>query len=249
MRGARRAPGRTVRAPTRSLTWGEPPMEPRVPRPDTIQALRWGADAAFAMLAGLQLDVFTPLQGGPMTPVQLAEAIGVGPARLRLLLYALVAAGLLTEQDGRFANTPEAQHFLVQGTPTSLGPLHHHLAAQWAFKLHTAASLRTGVPQAHLDFTQASAEALEAFLRRINVSTVAAAQEVGTRYDFAATRTLVDVGGGAGGMAVTLTQAYPQLQATVVDLPTVTPITAKLVAEAGATARVTVQAADVVRAP
>jgi hypothetical protein len=224
-------------------------MEQPMPRPDTIQALRWGADAAFALLAGLQLDVFTPLQGGPLTTAQLAEAIGVGPGRLRLLLYALVAAGLLTEQDGRFANTPEAQHFLVQGTPTSLGRLHHHLAAQWAFKLHTAASIRTGVPQAHLDFAQASPAALEAFLRRLNVSTVAAAQEVGARYDFAAIRTLVDVGGGAGGMAVTLTQAYPQLQATVVDLPTVTPITSKLVAEAGVTARVTVQAADVVRAP
>jgi hypothetical protein len=118
--GAYGAPGRTGRAPAQSLTGGETPMEPRVPRPDTIQALRWGADAAFAMLAGLQLDVFTPLQGGPLTPAQLAEAIGVGPARLRLLLYALVAAGLLTEQDGRFANTPEAQHFLVQGPPTSL---------------------------------------------------------------------------------------------------------------------------------
>ena len=224
-------------------------MEPAVPRPDTIQALRWGADAAFAMLAGLQLDVFTPLQGGPLSTAQLAEVIGVGPARLRLLLYALVAAGLLTEQDGRFANTPEALHFLVQGTPTSLGPLHHHLAAQWAFKLHTAASLRTGVPKAHLDFAQASPEALEAFLRRINVATVAAAQEVAGRYDFAATRTLVDVGGGAGGMAVTLTQAYPQLHATVVDLPTVTPLTSKLVAEAGATERVTVRAADVVRDP
>jgi hypothetical protein len=62
-----------------SIILGETPMERPVPRPDTIQALRWGADAAFAMLAGLQLDVFTPLQGGPLTPVQLAEAIGVGP--------------------------------------------------------------------------------------------------------------------------------------------------------------------------
>jgi len=50
-------------------------------------------------------------------------------------------------------------------------------------------------------------------------------------------------------MAVTLTQAYPQLQATMVCLPTVTPITSKLVAEAGATARITVRAADVVRGP
>jgi SAM-dependent methyltransferase len=224
-------------------------MEHPVPRPDTIHALRWGADAAFAMLAGMQLDVFTPLHDGPRTTEQLAEALGVGSARLRLLLYALVAAGLLTEQDGRFANTPEAQHFLVQGTPTSLGALHRNLAAQWAFKLHTATSIRTGVPQAHLDFAQASPEALEAFLRRINVSTVAAAQELGARYDFAATRTLVDVGGGAGGMALTLTQAYPHLQATVVDLPSVTPITQKLVAEAGATDRVTVLAADVVHGP
>jgi len=224
-------------------------MEPPVPRPDTIDALRWGADAAFAMLAGMQLDLFTALESGAQTPPQLAATVGVGADRLRLLLYALVAAGLLTEQDGRFANTPEAQHFLVQGTPRSLGPLHRHLAAQWALKLHTATSLQTGVPQAHLDFTQASPEALEAFLRRINVSTVAAAQEVAARYDFAATRTLVDVGGGAGGMAVTLAQAYPQLRATVVDLPSVTPITAKLVAEAGATDRVTVRAADVVRGP
>src|SRR5206468_9545111 len=46
-----------------------------------------------------------------------------------------------------------------------------------------------------------------------------------------------------------LTQAYPQLRATVVDLPTVTPITTKMVAEAGATHRVTVHAADVVRSP
>jgi DNA-binding IclR family transcriptional regulator len=52
------------------------------------------------MLAGIQLDVFTPLQNGPLTVKQIADAIGGGSARLRLLLYALVAAGLLTEQNG-----------------------------------------------------------------------------------------------------------------------------------------------------
>jgi hypothetical protein len=232
-----------------STRLGDATMEHPAPHPDTINALRWGADAAFALLAGMQLDVFTPLQHGPLSAEQLAEALGVSPARLPLLLYALVAAGLLMVQDGRFANTPEAQHFLVQGRPTYLGAMHLNLAAQWAFKLHTATSIRTGVPQAHIDFAQADPEIVEAFLRRINVSTVAAARELGARYDFSSTRSLVDVGGGAGGMAVTLTQAYPQLQATVVDLPAVTPLTHKLVAEAGATEQVTVMAADVVREP
>ena len=82
-------------------------MENPIPRPDTINALRFGADASFAMLAGMQLEVFTPLQHGPMTAEQIADAIGIVPTRLPLLLYALVAAGLLTEQDGRLSNTPK----------------------------------------------------------------------------------------------------------------------------------------------
>jgi DNA-binding IclR family transcriptional regulator len=65
------------------------------------------------MLAGMQLDVFTRLKAGPMTAEQIAAAIGVGSSRLRLLLYVLVTAGLLTEQDGRFSNTPEANHFVT----------------------------------------------------------------------------------------------------------------------------------------
>jgi DNA-binding IclR family transcriptional regulator len=49
----------------------------------------------------MQLDVFTPLKAGPMTTEQIADAIGVGPTGLRLLLYVLVVAGLLTEQGKR----------------------------------------------------------------------------------------------------------------------------------------------------
>ena len=66
------------------------------------------------MLAGMQLDVFTPLKNGPMTAEQIAASIGVAPKRLRLLLYCLVAAGLLTESDGKFANTPEPISFWLR---------------------------------------------------------------------------------------------------------------------------------------
>jgi hypothetical protein len=37
------------------------------------------------MLAGMQLEVFTPLKAGPMTAEQIAAAIGIGPSRLRLV--------------------------------------------------------------------------------------------------------------------------------------------------------------------
>lgn len=55
-------------------------MANSIARPDTINKLRFAADAALAMLAGMQLDVFTPMREGPMTPEDIAHAIGVNCA-------------------------------------------------------------------------------------------------------------------------------------------------------------------------
>lgn len=197
------------------------------------------------MLAGMQLDVFTPLQAGPKTSEEIAHAIGAAPARLRLLLYSLVAAGLLTEQDGRFSNTPEANQFLVKGIPSYIGDRHGIFSTRWAWNLKTTESIRTGVPQAKLDFSNSPQAELEAFLRRINVRTVAAAHALLERYDFSSTKTLADVGCGAAGLALTLTNAYPQMRTTAIDLPMVTPIAQKIVEEKGMTDRVKVIALDV----
>lgn len=79
-------------------------MENAVLRSDTINALRYGADSALAMLAGMQLDIFSSLSSGPLPTEQFAEALGVAPTRLPLLLYALVAAEQLIEEDDHQLN-------------------------------------------------------------------------------------------------------------------------------------------------
>jgi hypothetical protein len=201
------------------------------------------------MLAGMQLDVFTPLQAGPLSAEQLAEALGVRAEKLSPLLYALVAAGLMTVTGERFANTPEAAHFLVKGKATYLGGRHENFADNWATLLHTAETIRTGVPQCKKDFATMSPEAQLPFFRGLHPATVAAGRDLASRYDFAAYRTLADVGGGSGGMALALTEAHPQLRATVLDLPAVTPIAQRFIAEASAADRVQVRAVDVVHDP
>jgi hypothetical protein len=44
-----------------------------------VNKLRFAADAAFVMLAGMQLDVFTPLQGGPKPPKTLSMPLVLVP--------------------------------------------------------------------------------------------------------------------------------------------------------------------------
>ena len=56
-------------------------MPVQLPTPDTINKLRTGADQSFAMLAGMQLDVFTPLKDRPMSLEELAKALEVRPVK------------------------------------------------------------------------------------------------------------------------------------------------------------------------
>lgn len=217
------------------------------PQPTTIQKLATAVYPSFAMLAGMQLDVFTPLKDGPMTAEQLAAVLGVKAEKLSPLLYALVAAELLTVEGERFANTAEAEQFLVKGKPTYIGGQQGHLSRWWHAIMETSESIRIGEPQAPVvDVAEATPEALEAFFRRRYPDTYQRGQELVTRYDLSSVQTLVDIGGGEGGLSIAVTDTHPHIQATVVDQPTVTPITQRVIEEAGATERVTVLAADVV---
>jgi hypothetical protein len=47
-----------------------------------ISRLTGAVYPAFALLAGMQLDLFTPLKYGPMSAEQIAAALGVGSAKL-----------------------------------------------------------------------------------------------------------------------------------------------------------------------
>jgi len=221
------------------------------PEPKTIKKLATAVYPSFAMLAGMQLDVFTPLKNGPMSAEQIADAIGVKPSKLKPLLYALVAAELLTMEGELFSNTDETNQFLVRDSPSYVGDhvTLNPLIAPWRFALRTAESIRTGTPQEKYDESEKSEEELESIYRDWRPIAVRAGRELVARHDFSSYRTLLDVGGGSGGLAVAIVEACPHIQATVVDLPRLTPVTRRLLNEAGAADRIQVVTADVVRGP
>jgi SAM-dependent methyltransferase len=218
-------------------------------RPEIVEGLATAVYPSFAMLAGLQLDIFTPLAEGPMDVDQIGQAIGVRPEMLRPLLYALTAVGLLHVEEERFSNSSEASEFLIRGRSAYIGMRHYAYLRRWRSMLQVAETIRTGVPQGKLDYGNMSRDERESFYRGTYDEAYAVGRELVDKLNLSDCRTLVDLGGGSGGLAIALAQANPQLHVTVADLPTTTPIAERYIKEAGVEDRVEVLAENVVDNP
>lgn len=217
--------------------------------PETFQRLTAGVAPAFALLAGMRLELFTALADNSASAETVAERLGVAAEPLARLLYALVAAGLLDHEQGRFRNSAEASEFLVKGRPHYLGGMHELFDQIWHADLLTAQSIRAGAPQALHDYLAAPDAELSAFLRGLQASALAAGRELGERFDFARCRSVIDVGGGPGGLVAALCERYPALRGIVFELPRVAALAAPIVAEGPAAARLTIKAGNILAAP
>ena len=217
--------------------------------PKAIESLADAVYPSFAMLAGMDLDLFTPLRDGPLTVEEIAQAAGTDRAKTAPLLYALVAVGLLKVDGGRFLNSPEANRFLVRGKPDYIGMRHHAYRRRWNSVLCVAETICTGVPQRGMDYARMPTDVRESFYRGTFTECLAAGRELAKSQDFSGFRNLVDVGGGSGGLAIAMAEAWPNLSVTIADLPAIAPIAQRHIDEAGFATRINVCPTNVVSDP
>jgi hypothetical protein len=202
--------------------------------PKTIETLADAVYPSFAMLVGMELDLFTPLKDGPLTAEEIARALGTDRAKTAPLLHALVAIGLLKSDGDRFLNSPEADQFLVRGNPDYIGMRHHAYRRRWNSVLSVAETIRAGVPRRGMDYASMPADARESFYRGTFTECLAAGRVLARSRDFSEFRSLIDVGGGSGGLAIAMAETWPKLTITIADLPAITPVAQHYVDEADA---------------
>lgn len=220
--------------------------------PERIRQLSSAAYSSFAFLAGMKLDIFTILSERRSSSNELAKTMSVKENHIERLLYALVSAGLLKQENGEFLNTEDAEQYLIKGKPDYLG---NHVYVNpglnygnWGSAVHIADSIRTGEPQDFYDYTSATYEQhLETFRGTMPVA-VKAGEELARSFDFTDYRTVVDIGGASGGLALSLVKAYPHLRAKIADLPSIVPVARTLLSEAGSET-IEVFPCDVVESP
>ncbi|MCP3944687.1 MAG: hypothetical protein GY710_24860 [Desulfobacteraceae bacterium] len=214
--------------------------------PTAIMRNAYAVYPSFAMLAGMQLDVFTPLKDKPRNAKSLAGVLRVRESKLSPLLYALVSADLLTVENEIFSNTPEADTFLVKGLPAYMGGLNTFYNDLWHATLNTAESIRTDTPKAKHDWSTLPGDELVKYFSGQYPGSLRAGRQFAQKIDFGKTNRLIDVGGGAGGVCVGICEAYPKIEATLVDLPQVISISNNFISEAGLADRITTMGIDLI---
>jgi SAM-dependent methyltransferase len=218
-------------------------------RPDTIDRLEEAVPAALAMLAGLELGVFTRLDSKPLTTAALAARIGCGEERLGRLLHALVVVGLLRKDGDAFANSAEADAFLVAGKPRYRGSQHKLTAHLWETDLKTAQSIRAGRPTASHDFSAATDGELLKLFEELHPGTIETAQDLLQTFDFGTARMVIDIGGGSGGLVATLCAAFPGMRGTLLELPRCAGLVEPLLRAVPGGERVAIEIGDITAAP
>ena len=184
-----------------------------------------------ALSVAISLNIADLLKDGPKSSKELASATGTHAPSLFRMLRALAAAGTFAEDEsGRFAATPLATA-LQTGAPGSLRAfalemldeehyrawgdmLHTVKTGETAFDYHFGMDLwqyRAGHPEDAKTFDEAMAD-LTALLNK----TILAA------CDFSLFGTVVDIGGGDGGLLAAILKAHQGVKGVLFDIPRVT---------------------------
>ena len=193
------------------------------------------------LLTAVRLDLFSALDGKPKSGTELASRIGAYEPMLVLLLNALVAMRLLTKSGEIYGNSSAAERHLVRHSPQYVGHLLLLHDAEWNNWGKLEETIRSGkrTVDRHVFETDPGLGAnVLAVLHRIGQQS---GPELAKRLRLEGHWRLLDLGGGAGTNAIAFCQVYPNVTATVFDLPATLPLTEKTVKDAGLESRIALQ--------
>jgi len=167
---------------------------------------------------------------GPMNAAALvADGVDADVSTLERVMRVCSSVGLFTEDAaGRFGATPLSE-VLTSDSAGSVKVLAEEMGGTWMQSwMRLGYALKTGEPQMRplfglewWDYLKANPKEMERFAEAMKSNSLNSLRGVLEHCDFAETRTVVDVGGGLGHLAVALLERYPKLHGILIDLPDV----------------------------
>ncbi|MHC4427295.1 MAG: methyltransferase [Planctomycetota bacterium] len=190
----------------------------------------------------VRLGLFEAVAEGGKTVDELCEQLKCPPRSLERLLIAAHACKLLDREGDRYIPSECTAKTLVPGRPGYVGNwirLMHQWSRAWG---DLEQAVRTGKnverPELHLG---ENAEYTRDFILGMHDYAHYRGTDVLKFLDLTGCKKLIDVGGGPGTYSIMFCQQYPELAATIFDLPEVLEIAKENVEEASLSDRVRMQ--------
>lgn len=206
---------------------------------------------AKVLLSAIELGLFTELGAKSKTGRELQDALNLHPRANPDFFDTLVALRFLDRDgdgpDSRYRNTTETAAFLDRHSPQFMGGfLEMANARLYRFWGDLTTGLRTGRPQNEIKHTGApmfaelysKPERLEQFMDAMSGISAGNFQALADKFDFSRYKTLCDVGGATGLLAMLVARKHPHLQCISADLPAATAIAQRKIAAARLSDRV-----------
>ena len=200
---------------------------PELPPPVKLSRLIMSVWVSQALHAASVLKIPDALGTARRSSAEIAAAVGAPQDQVHRLLRALVVLEVATETDDGFALTAMGA-YLREDAPDSMRnwALLWGRPTIWSAWGRLADSVRTGETAPQLiaglgtfEWVAQDPEGADIFNRSMQELTVRVSRAIAQAYDFAALRTVVDVGGGHGALLPAILRANPQLAGVVYDLP------------------------------
>lgn len=219
------------------------------PRLDTtrLQKMAQAYWESAALMAAVELDVFTAIARGQDTIAAVATAAGISTRNAERLLTALAAMTLLDRDGDRFTNAADVQRFLVKDSDRYAGPWILFTKPRWGAYGELAERLKSPTENrlgAYESFTVDDARRYHAATYSIGMG---AARLFSRSVDLKGRKLMLDLGGGSGAYSIVATQTFPGLKAIVLDLPPVAIVAGEYIAANNALGRVTTLPGDFTR--
>ncbi len=195
--------------------------------PQQIMEHLWGARITQALVAGVELDLFTHINNGKHTAKELARAAGSSLRATERLLDALVGLDYLSKKTGSYSLAPVAENFLVKGKPGYMGAIVFETKLTWAGWGQLTDVIRTGQPISAVDTETGGREFFPKLVEAIFPMSYGAAQAAIAQLPEKTRKrikNILDVAAGSAAWSLPFAQTIQDARVTVIDYEEVTPV-------------------------
>jgi len=183
-------------------------------------------------LTAFELKIFTVLDKHLMTSDEAAKKINSDSRATDRLMNALCSMGLLKKVHGKFYNSDLSSKYLVEGKPEFMGGLYHTNNLWDTWSNLTDSVIKGSSIISNQNKTEKD-DWVESFIGAMHYRGVHQGKILAMMIDLTNVKRMLDVGGGSAAFSMEFVKRNPAINAVVLDLPHVIPITKKYVSESG----------------